>query len=117
MSSSTNKIEPPKVISSKKEGLKIIANVICALEAAGNQSAPICGMLYLKFKTGSDMDEWCACFRSIIDHCWREKMKKPGNIHSLFVVREEVCACAVLFAESKDILEEIARMQFPDSEI
>jgi len=114
MSAHSNKNESPNPISSKKEGLKIIANVLCALETAGNQTAPICGMLYLKFKTGQEMDEWCATFRYIINDYWTEKMKKPGNIHSLFVIREGECACAVLFAESKEILEEISRMQFPD---
>ena len=110
----SSNIEPPKVINNKREGLEVMLDVCLGLEEmTKNSSNPCVGMLYLKFKSEAEVDEWTKSAQTIISHHWTEKLKKPHPLHFLCV--SKVCAkdtVDVFFAETHETCNEIAQMRF-----
>jgi len=115
MSASNSHIEPPHIISDQNEGLKVIADVLTALKAMRNETAPLAGLLYLKFNTEAELDEWSARFKTISNHYWREKMNKKDDLCYLCVSRvDDRTTLDVFFAETEENVKAIGKLRFPE---
>jgi hypothetical protein len=115
--SAPNKIEPPHIVSTKKEGLKVIADVLNGLDAMRQRTAPLCGLLYLKFNTETEMDDWISSFKDISNHYWRQKMRNEDDLYFICCSREnDRTLCDVFFAETLENVKTVARMRFPEME-
>lgn len=115
MSASNNQIEPPKMITSKKEGVTVIAEVCCMLESMRNETRPLCGMLYLKFNTERELDDWGASFKTVVNHYWRNKMNKKEDLYFLCVSRQDDrTTLDLFFAETEENVKTIGKLRFPD---
>jgi hypothetical protein len=113
--SSSDVIEPPRFIATKKEGLSLIANVCVGLqEGMKNDNRPLVGLVYLKFKTEEEMDEWIATFRTITNHFWRHKMNRPDDLHFISCARENARTTVdVIFADTQENVKFAAETRFP----
>jgi hypothetical protein len=110
MSASITPLELPKIISSKKEGYEVIAELVKAIvDMKKTSDRPCVGMLYLKFNSEPEMEEWIASFKTL--------MNCKGDMKFLVIGREnDRTLIDMLFADSNENLKTVAKMRFPEME-
>ena len=115
MSASSNQIEPPKMITCKNEGVRVMAEVCSLLASMRNETRPLCGLLYLKFNTEPELDEWIATFKTVTNKFWRQRMNKADDLYFFCVSRQDDrTTLDVFFAETEENVKMIAKMRFPE---
>ena len=113
----SNSIEPPRVIANKRDGLQVIAETINGVVQAERFASgrPCVGLLYLRFSTEEEADEWMKSFKTLLNHKWRNDLGKPEDICLSCVSKEnDRNTIDVFFAPTKALIQECVRMRFPD---
>lgn len=113
--SSHNEIEPPHIIENKVEGLKVVLQIIAMLDHTASlpEQRPVVGMLYLKFNSEAEANDWNDSFRVLVNDHWCRKLKKSKPLHIMAISKE--CAkdtLDVLFAETDEVVRDMASMRF-----
>lgn len=84
-STSSKRIEPPKVINNKKQGDAVMITVIGNIQNLAKKpdtGKPFCGMLYLKFKGVKEAQSWVEMF----EYCATVAYKGAGRQGQIFQV-------------------------------
>jgi hypothetical protein len=116
-----NKIEPPLHIATKQEGFKVMVSVLDTLKTYTNEADASCPgvvvMLFLKFNSMADGDAWGENLFGNAQHFWKNTCKKTSPLHFLQANNTYDNTCDIFIAETKETVEMLAKMRFPESDI
>jgi hypothetical protein len=115
-----NAIEPPIHIKSKDDGFKVIARCCDSLthsRSGERASRPMVMMLFLKFDSTDEGDEFAHTLQHIASHIWKKKLKQTKNLYFLTIHNAYDETTDIFVAESKETAEMLAKLRFPETEM